>query len=64
MEKTVTLIEQLRAGDALHRKAADALAQLEAMSEFILSDTERSLEFVKWQRSRPSLPSNSEEADG
>jgi hypothetical protein len=37
------------------RKAHDAIARLEPMSEFILSDDKRGLDFVRWQRSRPSV---------
>ena len=47
------LIKRLRNGDALHREAADALVTFGAFSEFVLSDTERGLAFVRWQREKP-----------
>ena len=51
----MTLIKRLRNGDELHREAADALKLFEAMSEFVLSDDERSLAFVRWQRAKGSV---------
>ena len=57
----VALIERLRAGDKLHQEAAHALAQFEPMAAFVLSDTKRGLEFIKWQRSRPSHGEKSSE---
>ena len=50
----MTLTKRLRNGDALHREAADALEALGPMSEFVLSDDERGLAFVQWQRSKGS----------
>ena len=44
------LIERLREGDELHREAAKALIVWGTMSEYILSDDDRALAFVKWQR--------------
>lgn len=51
----MTLTKRLRNGDALHREAADALEALGAMSEFVLSDDERGLAFVRWQRAKRSV---------
>ncbi len=53
----MSLIDRLIKGDALHREAAVALEAFGAFSEFVLSDTERGLEFVRWQRSRPPTDS-------
>ena len=48
------LIDRLRKGDELHREAAAALEHFGLFSEFVLSDTERGLAFVQWQRSKSS----------
>lgn len=47
------LVERLRKGDALHREAAAALEVLGACSEFVLSDIDRGIAFLQWQRERP-----------
>ena len=49
------LIDRLRKGDELHREAAGALTAFGEFSEFVLSDTERGLAFVQWQRAKGSL---------
>ncbi len=43
----MALVDRLRNGDALHREAADALVAFGSFSEFVLSDDERSLAFVR-----------------
>ena len=50
----MSLIDQLRNGDGLHRRAAVALEQFGPMSEFVLADTARALAFVQWQRANSS----------
>lgn len=50
----MSLIDRLHKGDELHREAAAALEHFELFSEFVLSDNERSLAFVQWQRAKSS----------
>ncbi len=54
-EEKMSLVERLRKGDELHREAAAAIEHFGLFSEFVLSDTERGLAFVQWQRTRPSV---------
>lgn len=48
----MALVDRLRNGDKLHREAAAALGE---MSEYVLSDDERALAFVKWRRTKGSV---------
>ena len=50
----MSLIDRLSKGDELHREAVTALEHFGLFSEFVLSDTERALAFVKWQRTKGS----------
>ncbi len=51
----MSLINRLRKGDELHREAAAALKHFGLFSEFVLSDTERGLAFMQWQRAKGSV---------
>ena len=55
LEGKRTPLIALRCGDATSNeqsRAADALESFAAISEFVLSDSERGLAFVQWQRAK------------
>lgn len=54
------LMDRLRRGDAMHREAADAIVMLEGMSEFVLSDNQRGIDFVAWQRAKQGAAADDE----
>ena len=53
----MSLIDRLQKGDTLHQEAAGVLKLYSQYGDYILSDDERALAFIEWQRANdPGRP--------